>query len=75
MNNITLDIGLGSSCSTSIINDGIPDEMLSKINVTVTSGAAIPEGTYRILWMYPQMQIPNETSLIEPIFIKGDTKT
>ena len=75
MNNMTLDIGLGSSCSTKIINDGIPDTTLSQINVTVTSGAAIPAGTYRVLWMYPQMQIPTASPLNQPIFIKGDTKT
>ena len=75
MNNMTLDIGLGSSCSTNIINDGIPDATLSQINVTVTSGAAIPAGTYRVLWMYPQMQIPTASPLNQPIFIKGDTKT
>ena len=75
MNNMTLDIGLGSPCSTNIINDGIPDGTLSQINVTVTSGAAIPAGTYRVLWMYPQMQIPTASPLNQPIFIKGDTKT
>jgi hypothetical protein len=75
MNNMTLDIGLGSSCSTNIINDGIPDSTLSQINVTVTSGAAIPAGTYRVLWMYPQMQIPTASPLNQSIFIKGDTKT
>jgi hypothetical protein len=75
MNNMTLDVGLGTSCSTNIINDGIPDATLSQINVTVTSGAAIPAGTYRVLWMYPQMQIPTLTPLNQPIFIKGDTKT
>jgi hypothetical protein len=75
MNNMTLDVGLGSSCSTNIIPDGIPDGTLSQINVTVTSGAAIPAGTYRVLWMYPQMQIPTASPLNQPIFIKGDTKT
>jgi hypothetical protein len=75
MNNMTLDVGLGSSCSTNIINDGIPDSTLSQINVTVTTGAAIPAGTYRVLWMYPQMQIPTSSPLNQPIFIKGDTKT
>lgn len=74
MNNMTLDVGLGSSCSTSIINDGIPDSVLASTSVTI-SGGVIPDGTYRVLWMYPQMQIPTSIPLNQSIYFKGDTKT
>lgn len=74
MNNMTVDMGLGSPCSTSIINDGIPDSVLASTSATI-SGGAIPDGTYRILWMYPQTQQPNITPLTQSIYFKGDTKT
>jgi len=74
MNNMTLDLGLGSACSTSIINDGIPDSVLAGTSVTL-SGGPIPDGTYRVLWMYSQMQQPNSVPLTQSIYFKGDTKT
>ena len=74
MNNMTMDLGLGSACSTSIINDGIPDSVLAGTSVTL-SGGAIPDGTYRVLWMYSQMQIPTSVPLTQSIYFKGDTKT
>lgn len=74
MNNMTMDIGLGSSCSTSIINDGIPDGVLASTSVTI-SGGVIPDGTYRVLWMWPQTQQPNSTPLTQSIYFKGNTKT
>jgi hypothetical protein len=74
MNNMTMDIGLGSPCSNNIINDGIPDSTLASTSVTI-SGGVIPDGTYRVLWMYPQMQIPTSIPLNQSIYFKGDTKT
>jgi hypothetical protein len=41
-NNMTLDVGTGAACSTSIINNGIPDSGNAAINVVVPSGCAIP---------------------------------
>jgi hypothetical protein len=59
---------------TTIIDNGVPDSTLASTNVVVTSGAAIPAGTYRVLWMTPQMKIPTIKPLGASIYIKGDTK-
>lgn len=75
MNNMTVDIGSGAACSNNILNDGIPDPVLSTVNVTVTSGAAIPAGVYRVLWLGTFAEQPPATPLTQPLFFKGDTKT
>ena len=75
MNNMTVDIGSGAACSSNILNDGIPDPVLSTVNVTVTSGAAIPAGVYRVLWLGTFAEQPPATPLTQPLFFKGDTKT
>jgi hypothetical protein len=74
-NNMTLDVGTGAACSTSIINNGIPDSGNAAINVVVPSGCAIPSGTYRILWMNELYYVPNTLPLGTTLWIKGDTKT
>jgi peptidoglycan hydrolase-like protein with peptidoglycan-binding domain len=48
---------------------------LTALNVTVTSGAAIPAGTYRVLWVYPQFILPVGTPLTGSLFFRGDTKS
>ena len=77
MSNVTVDAGLGSSCSTNIGNDLIPDSTNSGINVTVPSGCAIPSGTYRVLWIPSILGYPafGNLPLNSAIFMKGDTKT
>jgi hypothetical protein len=72
MTNMTIDVGDSTACSTSIIDNGIPDATLAGTNVTVTSGAAIPAGTYRILWLFV---IPVTTPLPSSLYFKGDTKS
>jgi hypothetical protein len=74
-NNMTIDIGTGAACSTSIIDNGVPDSINAGINVTVPSGCAIPSGTYRVLWMNELNLIPNTTPLGTTIWVKGDTKS
>jgi hypothetical protein len=75
MNNMTVDIGSGGPCSNNIINDGVPDPGLATQNVTVTSGAAIPAGTYRVLWMGSFAEQPTTPPLAVTLYFKGDTKT
>ena len=75
MNNMTLDVGIGSACSSSIIDNGVPDATNAGINVTVPSGCAIPSGTYRVLWMNELYYIPGIPPLGAKLWIKGDTKT
>jgi hypothetical protein len=45
------------------------------LNVTVTSGAAIPAGTYRVLWVSPQFILPILTPLSGSLYFRGDTKS
>lgn len=73
MNNMTLDVG-NSACSTSTINDGIPDATNAGVNVIVPSGCAIPSGTYRVLWMNELYSQPINLPLITSLFVKGDIK-
>jgi hypothetical protein len=78
MNNMTVDIGSSSPCSTDIVYNSIPDSVLSGINVTVSSGAAIPSNIYRVLWIDPTCLLPSTVpppSLSSPLFFKGNTKT
>jgi hypothetical protein len=72
---MTVDIGSGSVCSTNIINDGLPDSGLSTQDVTVTSDAAIPAGTYRVLWLGSFAELPSSPPLAVTLYFKGDTKT
>ena len=75
MANMTIDIGNGAACSSNLLPDGIPEPGLAGINVTVTSGAAIPAGTYRVLWLDSFAVQPSSTPLTSSLFFKGDTKT
>jgi len=78
MNNMTVDIGLSSPCSTDIVYNSIPDSVLSGINVVVSNGAAIPPNIYRVLWIDPTCLLPSTVpppSLSSPLFFKGNTKT
>jgi len=74
MNNMTLDVGVGEACLSNIIVNGIPDATRAGINVVVTPGAAIPAGTYRVLWMPPQLLLPPSIPINNSIFIKGNIK-
>ncbi len=74
MVNMTVDIGSGAACTSNILNDGIPDS-IAGTNVTVTSGGAIPAGTYRVLWLGSFAVQPTSPPLVASIFFKGDTKT
>jgi hypothetical protein len=75
MSNMTMDIGSGSACSNNIANDEVPSPSLSALNVTVSSGAAIPAGTYRILWLPATALQPSGTPLTSPLYFRGEAKT
>ena len=76
-NNMTLDVGSGNACSTSIINNGIPDTTNAGINVLVPSGSVIPSGNYRVLWMLELYLIPSLSNLPlnSTVWRKGNTKS
>jgi len=75
MANMTVDIGLGSPCEGSIVSNTIPSPSLSALNVAVPSGAAIPAGTYRVLWMPVNGLQPPGLPLSDNLYFKGDTKS
>jgi hypothetical protein len=75
MSNMTMDIGSGSACSNNIANDEIPSPSLSALDVTIGSGAAIPAGTYRILWLPATGLQPAGTPLTSPLYFRGEAKT
>jgi hypothetical protein len=77
LNNMTLDVGTGTPCTSDISNGGIPDVINASENVTVPSGCAIPAGTYRVLWMSELVNLPAIANLPlgASIFIKGESKS
>jgi hypothetical protein len=75
MTNMTVDIGSGAACATNILNDGIPDATLAGTNVVITSGAAIPAGTYRVLWIGSFAVQPSVPPLAASLYFKGNTKS
>lgn len=70
-NNMTVDVG-NSICGSAIYDNAIPEPGLAAANVVVSSGAAIPAGTYRVLWNFT---LPPTTPLNYTLYFKGDTKT
>jgi hypothetical protein len=74
-NNMTVDVGFGSACSTSVINDGVPDAGNAAVDVDVPPGCAIPAGTYRVLWMNELYSEPSTPPLSTTFWVKGDTKS
>jgi hypothetical protein len=71
LNNMIIDVGT-SACSSDYLNNGMPDGIISQ-NVTITSGAAIPPGNYRVLWL-PILYLPITIPLHNNIYIKGEIK-
>ena len=71
MSNMTINAG-STPCGTDYSEQGIPDAIASQ-NVTITSGAAIPTGTYRVLFL-SLLNLPNTNKLLNDIYIKGNLK-
>jgi len=71
MNNMIINAG-STPCGTDYSEQGIPDAIASQ-NVVVTSGAAIPSGTYRVLFL-ALLNLPNTNKLFNDIYIKGNLK-
>jgi hypothetical protein len=71
--NILVNIG-NAPCDSNILFGGIPDSVLFSQDVFVTSGAAIPEGYYRILWIDPSCLLPSSvlSSLNSSIYFRGN---
>jgi hypothetical protein len=73
MSNLTINIGT-APCGTDLGLNLIPDS-LRQINVNVTVGAAIPAGTYRVLWIDPNMNLPLTAPLVNPLYFVARTYT
>lgn len=71
MNNMTVDVGT-SACDTVLFDGYIPESTLAATTVTLTSGGAIPAGSYRVLWNFV---LPITTPLGSSLFFKGNTKS
>ena len=74
ISNMTMDVGT-SVGGNDIFNDIGTVTSLTALNVTVTSGAAIPAGTYRVLWVSPNFLLPPITPLTGSLYFRGDTKS
>jgi hypothetical protein len=70
LNNMTINVG-NIPCDSSIYNSAIPEPVLASTNVTVSSGAVIPAGTYRVLWSFT---LPTTLPLNYSLYFKGDNK-
>jgi len=73
MSNLTVNIGT-APCNTNLGSSLIPDS-LRQIDVTVTAGAAIPAGTYRVLWIDPNMNLPLTAPLTNSLYFVAETYT
>ena len=71
MNNMTVDVGT-SACDAVLFDGYIPESTLAATTVTLSSGGAIPAGSYRVLWNFV---LPITTPLGTSLFFKGNTKS
>jgi len=76
MTNMTVDAGT-TSCSSNLFSGAIPEPPqagLDAANVYIGSGAAIPSGAYRVLWINPNLVQPSTPPTNLSLFIKGNNK-
>jgi len=74
ISNILVNIGYGAPCTSSILNNGVPDTLLFSQDVFVTSGAPIPTGYYKVLWLDPSCLLPTSAPPPElgfPLYFKA----
>ena len=74
MNNMTIGVGYMSyPCSFDLLLT--PATTISSTNITVTSGAAIPAGVYRVLYCSVSTLLPPSTPSTNNFYFKGETKS
>jgi hypothetical protein len=74
VSNILVNIGYASPCTSSILDNGVPDSLLVSQNVFVTSGSPIPSGYYKVLWLDPSCLLPTISpppALEFPLYFNG----
>jgi hypothetical protein len=74
MTNMTIQLGYSSPPCTFDVTL-TPDVNISGANVTVTSGAAIPAGVYRVLYCSSPTLLPSSIPATNNFYFKGDTKS
>lgn len=76
MNNMSVDAGYGAPCSSNLFGGAMPEMAQAgpSGDVTVSSGAAIPAGTYRVLWINPNLLQPASPPANQALYIKGNHK-
>jgi len=71
---MTIQLGYSSPpCSFDVTLT--PAITISSTNVTVTSGAAIPAGVYRVLYCSVSTLLPPSTPSTNNFYFKGETKS
>jgi hypothetical protein len=71
-----MTIDVGTTLGGAEIYGGIPTVAgTTVLNVVVTSGAIIPAGTYRVLWVSPNFNLPGSLPSIGSFYFRGETKT
>ena len=75
LNNYQIDLGTTPS-GNEVFND-LPSVVptTNAYNVVVTSGASVPAGTYRVLWITPNLLYPGSLPLTGSIYFTGAAKT
>lgn len=72
--NILVNIGYATPCTSSLLNNGVPDSTLVSQDVFVTTGAPIPTGYYKVLWLDPSCLLPTTLpppNLEFPLYFNG----
>ena len=73
ISDMTNDVGTSAGSQDIYANVGTVVGLTS-LNVTITSGAAIPVGTYRVLWVSPQYTLPGGVPLTGSLYFRGENK-
>lgn len=74
LNSMTVQIGYSTPpCTFDVL--ATPDSNICSTNITVTSGAAIPAGTYRVLYFSSTSLLPPGTPATNSFYFKGQSKS
>jgi len=75
LNNYQIDVGTTAGGDDIFNNIPALAPTTNSLDVVVTSGAAIPSGTYRVVWLSPNFQLPGALPLGSSIYFTGASKT
>ena len=75
LNNYQLDVGTVLGGDDIFNNIPAVTPLQNSLDVVVTSGAAVPAGTYRVIWITPEFRLPGGLPLSSNIYFTGVSKT